>query len=178
MNFWGHLSTINHHKWLVMKHCFRVGLYKQGLLHDLSKYAPVEFYAGMKYYQGNCSPNEGERKEKGYSGAWLHHKGRNKHHMEYWLDYSKENQGKLSGVEMPIPYLAEMICDRVAASKTYLKDQYTNAAPWEYYQKNKSHYLIHPKTQELLEQLLQMLQQQGEEKTFAYLRKLVKESKK
>ena len=98
--------------------------------------------------------------------------------MEYWLDYSKENQGKLSGVEMPIPYLAEMICDRVAASKTYLKDQYTNAAPWEYYQKNKSHYLIHPKTQELLEQLLQMLQQQGEEKTFAYLRKLVKESKK
>ena len=86
-NAWGHLCTINHHKNLVMKGCFRLGLYKQGLLHDLSKYCPVEFFVGCKYYQGNMSPNNIERREKGYSLAWLHHKGRNKHHMEYWIDY-------------------------------------------------------------------------------------------
>ena len=87
MKFWKHLKTINHHKMLVMKGCFRVGLYKQGLLHDLSKYMPSEFLVGCKYYQGDVSPNNAERKDKGYSSAWLHHKGRNKHHMEYWIDY-------------------------------------------------------------------------------------------
>ena len=83
-----HLKTINHHKWLVMKECFQVGLYKQGLLHDLSKYSPSEFLVGCRYYQGNRSPNNAEREATGYSKAWLHHKGRNKHHYEYWIDYS------------------------------------------------------------------------------------------
>ena len=50
-----------------MKYCFKAGLYKQGLLHDLSKYAPIEFLPGVKYYQGTRSPNEIERLEKGYS---------------------------------------------------------------------------------------------------------------
>ena len=83
-----HLQTINHHKLLVMKHCFKVGLYKQGLLHDLSKYSPTEFLVGCRYYQGTRSPNNAEREATGYSTAWLHHKGRNKHHYEYWIDYS------------------------------------------------------------------------------------------
>ena len=82
-----HLHTINHHKWLVMKHCFALGLYRQGLWHDLSKYSPAEFIPGVKYYTGKSSPHNGERADLGYSGAWLHHKGRNKHHMEYWIDY-------------------------------------------------------------------------------------------
>ena len=90
MDFWGHLRTINHHKLLVMRHCFRVGLYRQGLTHDLSKYAPVEFFNGVRYFQGTRSPNDAERQAKGYSAAWLHHKGRNKHHMENWIDYNSQ----------------------------------------------------------------------------------------
>ena len=82
-----HLKTINHHKWLVCQGCFKVGLYKQGLLHDLSKYSPTEFLVGCKFYQGTRSPNNAEREVKGYSAAWLHHKGRNRHHYEYWLVY-------------------------------------------------------------------------------------------
>ena len=65
MKFWKHLKTINHHKMLVMKGCFRVGLYKQGLLHDLSKYMPSEFLVGCKYYQGDVSPNNAEREATG-----------------------------------------------------------------------------------------------------------------
>ena len=80
MKFWKHLKTITYHKWLVMKGCFRIGLYRQGLLHDMSKYSPAEFWVGCKYFQGNMSPNNVERLDKGYSSAWLHHKGRNKHH--------------------------------------------------------------------------------------------------
>ena len=85
-NFWRHLKTITHHRHLVMRGCFRVGLYRRGLLHDLSKYSPEEFWAGVKYYQGSRSPNTAEREDKGYSAAWMHHKGRNKHHFEYWTD--------------------------------------------------------------------------------------------
>ena len=73
MNIWKHFCTINHHKILVMRGCFQVGLIRQGLLHDLSKYSPTEFIVGCKYYQGNMSPNNAEREAVGYSSAWLHH---------------------------------------------------------------------------------------------------------
>ena len=86
VNAYRHFNTITHHKMLVMHYCFKAGLYKQGLLHDLSKYSPAEFLVGVKYYAGTKSPNTVERELKVYSGAWLHHKGRNKHHFEYWID--------------------------------------------------------------------------------------------
>lgn len=174
MYFWKHLYTINHHKWLVLKYCFRIGLYRQGLLHDMSKYSLTEFIPGIRYYTGHSSPNEGERQAKGYSSAWLHHKGRNKHHLEYWIDYSKQHNSQLHGVEMPFCYLAEMVCDRIAASKTYLKESYWNGAPLEYYEKNKHHTILHPNTQQQLEYLLHLLKEEGEPTLFAYLKKQLK----
>ena len=57
---WKHLCTILHHKNLVRAGCFKIGLYKQGLLHDMSKYTPTEFLVGCKYYQGTMSPNNAE----------------------------------------------------------------------------------------------------------------------
>ena len=87
MNAWRHFKTITHHKLLVMKYCFRIGLYRQGLLHDLSKYSPTEFCVGARYYQGTRSPNNAEREATGASRSWMHHKGRNRHHFEYWVDY-------------------------------------------------------------------------------------------
>lgn len=170
-NFWGHFKTITTHKMRVMRYCFKVGLYKQGLLHDLSKYSPVEFFAGVKYYQGHRSPNDKERLDKGYSAAWLHHKGRNKHHLEYWIDYTPQLGYQMGGIEMPVRYVVEMFCDRVSASQIYLREEYTNSAPWDYYIKSLDHYLIHPKTQALLEKMLLMLRDEGEEKTIAYIRR-------
>lgn len=170
MNWWNHLKTINHHKWLVMKSCFRLGMYKQGLLHDLSKYSPVEFMVGVKYYQGNRSPNTAEREARGYTSAWLHHKGRNKHHLEYWLDYAT-NTGGIEGMKMPVKYVVEMFCDRVAASKNYNRDAYTDSMPLEYYNKGKSKYLLHVESAELLERLLTMLAEQGENATFDYIKR-------
>ena len=119
MNIWKHFCTITNHKILVMKACFKVGLIRQGLLHDLSKYTPTEFLVGCKYYQGTISPNNAERLDKGYSSAWLHHKGRNKHHIEYWTDFDlPENP--------PMPYKSavECVCDKLAAtnSTTISKD--------------------------------------------------------
>lgn len=172
MKMLGHLKTINHHKKLVMQHCFKVGLYKQGILHDMSKYSPTEFLVGCMYYQGNRSPNNAEREEKGYSKAWLHHKGRNKHHYEYWIDYSLDPKEGIVGLPMPTEYVVEMCMDRIAASKTYMGDAYTDDAPLRYYENGaaKLGKMIHPETAELLKSLLTMLAEQGEEETFRYIR--------
>mgnify|MGYP003304157542 CR=1 FL=1 len=78
-----------------MKACFRLGLYKQGLLHDLSKYSPVEFLVGVKYYQGDSSPIDAAKKDKGYSMAWFHHRGRNLHHHVMWIDNFDETVKKI-----------------------------------------------------------------------------------
>ena len=166
-----HFKTITYHKYLVMKGCFAVGLYRQGICHDLSKYSWTEFRVGAKYYQGNRSPNNAEREDIGYSSAWLHHKGRNKHHFEYWIDYDVEgNSTILAGMKMPVKYVAEMFCDRVAASRIYNKDKYKDSDPLDYYIKGLGHYIMHPETDELLHNLLKMLADKGEEYTFAYIK--------
>ena len=179
---WKHFCTITRHKNLVMAGCFKVGLYRQGLLHDLSKYSPTEFLVGCKYYQGNMSPNNAERKDKGYSLAWLHHKGRNKHHLEYWIDYGVSNEnGKehrgMVGMKMPVRYVCEMFIDRISASKNYQKEQYTDHSALDYFLKGKDHYLIHPDTEALLWYLLLMLAKRGEKDTFAFVKNEVLKGK-
>ena len=152
-----------------MKNCFKVGLYRQGLLHDMSKYSPAEFWVGCRYFQGNRSPNNAEREEKGYSLACLHYNGRNKHHYEYWIDYGLEGEPMLTGMKMPKKYVGEMLMDRIAASKIYMKDKYTDTSPLEYYLHGIAGDWMHKDTRALLEDLLYMLAADWEEKTFVYL---------
>ena len=172
MKPWQHFKTITHHRFLVMTGCFRVGLYWQGLTHDLSKYSPTEFMAGAKYYQGTRSPNAAEREEKGYSVAWMHHKGRNPHHYEYWTDMNRAT-GRYESVPMPRKYLAEMIMDRRAACMTYQGDDYTDASAYAYFAKSRERNLMHPELQRQLEFLLAMLRDRGEKETFRYIKEEV-----
>lgn len=172
-----HFSTITKHRHKVISHCMKAGIGFQGLFHDLSKYAPVEFISGAKYYQGQRSPNERERELYGYSKAWMHHKGRNRHHFEYWSDYNPKTKVN-EPVKMPYNYLAEMFCDRVAASKIYNGEKYEDSFPLNYFLKAKATRFIHPETSDELEELLTMLAEKGEKETFAHLKKRVKEYKK
>ena len=146
-NAWHHFLTITHHKLVVMEGCFKVGLFKQGLLHDLSKYSWEEFRTGVKYYQGTRSPNAAE----------------------------KEDNWKIVGVKMPVNYLAEMVMDRIAASKIYQGKNYTDAAPYTYFSRNKEFIVMHPETKACLDKILLMLKEKGERKTFAYIRKLLRD---
>lgn len=170
----GHWRTINEHKLLVMKHCFRVGLYRQGLLHDLSKYMPSELLMGFMYYDdGKSSPNNQERKDKGYSYAWMHHKGRNRHHFEYWSDYAMQPADPkypLQAVQMPRKYVAEMLMDRISASKNYNKETYTDHDPLKYFERGKGHYLMHPQTEKELRGMLRILDERGEEELFRFVK--------
>lgn len=169
-NFKGHLYTVTQHKYEVMKNCFKCGIIWQGLMHDMSKFSPSEFFVGVTHYQGYKSPNEGEREDYGYSKAWMHHKGRNKHHFEYWTDYNPETK-IMSPVRMPKRYVVEMFCDRVAASKVYMGEAYTDESPLNYFLKGKQRRNIHHETSKELEHLLVMLVEKGEKETFKHIRK-------
>lgn len=172
---WNHFRTITRHRHLVIRHCWKAGIFWQGLQHDLSKYSPTEFLPGARYYQGNRSPNEKEREVLGYSVAWMHHKGRNKHHFEYWNDYNPKEK-RVMPVKMPARYLAEMFCDRLAASKVYAGDQYQQDHSLRYFQNSNARKrgMLHPETEAKLMELLEILAQQGEEAAFAAVRELVK----
>ena len=175
MRIFRHLRTIHEHRKLVREGCFRVGLYYQGLTHDLSKYSPQEFFVGAKYYQGYRSPNNAEREKKGFSSAWLHHKGRNKHHFEYWVDYNLDQNDVKTTIptQMPKKYLVEMYIDRVAASATYNKGHFMYDLPYKYYLKGKDKKMIEVRTRYELEKLLAMLAEQGPDATEEYIRKVL-----
>lgn len=168
-----HFIVITKHRHAVCRHCFKAGIPLRGLLHDLSKYSPTEFFAGAKYYQGNRSPNEKQRELFGYSSAWLHHKGRNRHHFEYWCDVDPVLK-VYKPVKMPVKFFKEMFCDRVAASKIYQGKNYTSAHPYNYFKGGNAASSMHPETAVLLEKTLLMLRDDGEEATFNYLKKLKK----
>lgn len=171
-----HFCTITKHRHLVICNCFKAGIFWQGLLHDLSKYSPTEFAEGVKFYAGTKSPTEGARRELGFSRAWVHHQGRNKHHFEYWRDYNPVTH-TYEAVKMPLKYVKEMFCDRVAAGKVYLGKNYTDDNPIQYFQKGIAKTLMHPETAELLEGWLFRLQREGEKATFKYIKSLKEEKK-
>ena len=176
MKAWEHFKTITYHRWLVMLGCFRVGLYWQGLTHDLSKYSRVEFGAGAKYYQGVRSPNAAEREDKGYSEAWMHHKGRNRHHYEYWTDMNMQTK-RYESVPMPRKYLVEQVMDRRAACMVYQGKNYHPGSELEYLMNSRERLLMHDKNRQQLEYILTMLRDKGEERTFRYLKKSVLKGK-
>ena len=175
--FFGHLHTVTRHRHIVIKNCARAGILWQGLKHDLSKYSPTEFIPGVKYYTGDRSPNEGERRDLGYSKAWIHHKGRNKHHFEYWQDISIQTH-KYEYMSMPYRYVAEMFCDRVAASKIYRGKEYVDSDPLNYFVGRHAKSIMNPETARDLEELLSMLAEKGEKQTFKYLKQEIKRRKK
>ncbi len=164
-----HFNTITKHRHKVIVHAAKCGIMWQGLFHDMSKYSFSEFWVGAENWQGTRSPNEGERASKGYSVAWMHHKGRNRHHFEYWTDYNPQTH-LMSPVPMPHKYLIEMFCDRIAASKIYQGKNYKPEHPLEYFLRAKKRRVIHPETSLKLEYLLTMLKEKGEKETFKFIK--------
>lgn len=172
VNFFKHLSTVHNHRMIVMKMAFKCHMYYQGLTHDLSKYTPTELFISAKYFLGYRSPIGNERKHIGYSRIYLHHKGRNKHHAEYWFDpYAKNRR-----IIMPDKYILESVLDRIAAAKNYLKDDYYDGAAYDYYLKDKqiTDYL-HEEEKDKFSYLLIYLKDNGEEKLLKLIKNLYKE---
>ena len=137
-----HLHKVNKHRYYVCKNCFKAHQYKRGLLHDLSKYSPVEFFESVKYYQGTYSPIDACKKENGWSKAWLHHRGRNKHHWEYWID--NINNGYPEAILMPYEYAVEMLCDYIGAGQAYQGKDWTPLKELEWWHNKQNNVFMHP----------------------------------
>lgn len=156
-NIIGHFCTVTKHKWVVFKLCCKAGIPWRGLIHDLSKYAPTEFWEGVKYYQGNRSPIERCKEKEGYSKAWLHHKGRNKHHFDYWHDF--ETSKEL--IVIPYVYTIEIICDNLAAGIVYNGKNWTKKTQLNYWNYVQNKEYIHPKIQAFMGAIYREISQKG-----------------
>ena len=153
-NFIGHWNTVAEHRKWVRHYCFKMGLYWQGLTHDLSKYHPVEFLESVKYYQGTRSPIDACKEANGYSMAWFHHRGRNKHHHCYWVD--NFDQGMTFNI-MPYKYFVEMLCDYLGAGRAYMGRNFSYAKEREWWQGKRKTIAMHPKQIEMLDAIFDRL---------------------
>ena len=161
INIFKHLKLVTKHKYLVFKFSIRVGIPFRGLIHDLSKFSFTEFCESVKYYNGKRSPISICKEKNGYSKAWLHHKGRNKHHLEYWVDLTAPNKAPI----IPYKYLAEMVCDKLSASIAYGGKDWTNSSQHEYWQKEKQKEILNPKVQNFFDEVFLEVKENGIEKT-------------
>jgi len=161
--YWRHFKTITKHKFIVTSLCFKCGYIWRGLTHDLSKYTPTEFFSSARYFQGNRSPIDAEKEAVGYSKAWLHHKGHNPHHWEYWIDYLGTYENKPA--KIPFEYVVEMMCDWIAASIVYSKVEcdYNKpfSIPYDYYQTVKTTRIFHKDTEKLIDCMLYVIKSQS-----------------
>ena len=157
-NIFKHVNLVMHHKWVVFKLCCKVGLPWRGFMHDWSKFSPIEFWESVKYYDGHRSPITVCKSINGYSKAWLHHKGRNKHHFQYWVDLALPQQ---QAILMPYKYAAEMVCDQLAAGIIYNGDKWTPNTQLDYYINREVKNITHPQIDKFLIAVFTEVSQNG-----------------
>ena len=168
-NFFLHLKKILVHKFWVAHYCFKLKLYKRGILHDMSKFSPIEFWEGVKYYQGTRSPIDACKEEKGYSLAWQHHKGRNRHHYQYWVD--DHDHGGIP-IVMPFEDVMEMICDYLGAGRAYYGKEFTYVKELKWWlEKAKQPMLMAPETIKFTDDIMRFL---AAAETFPSMNALIK----
>ncbi|MBQ3408889.1 MAG: catalase [Clostridia bacterium] len=170
-----HIMLVTKHRWIVFKLAIKAGIPWRGFVHDLSKFSPTEFFESVKYYNGKRSPLHVARENIGYSKAWLHHKGRNKHHFEYWVDISKTEQ---IGVFLPYKYMVEAVCDKLSAGMVYNGKKWTKEEPLKYWNdiEKNAPVVKHPGTIEFMDIVLKKIADEGIDE--AVNRKYLKETYK
>lgn len=154
-NAWLHFKKICTHKYWVGYYCFKAGIPWRGIKHDLSKFHPVEFWESVKYYQGDRSPIDACKEANGVSQAWMHHKRRNSHHYEYYVDnFDKGGEA----VQMPFEDALEMVCDYLGAGRAYSGKKFTYKGELEWWKnKSKNGIAMHPQTKMFVTLMLSQL---------------------
>ena len=160
-NFFKHIKLVCKHRWLVFRFSLKLGIPFRGFMHDFSKFSYDEFWESVKYYDGKISPITRCKQTEGYSKAWLHHKGRNKHHFQYWVDLGTKGVAPV----IPYKYMAEMICDKLSASITYNGKNWNNSSEYEYWKHEKTRTIINPKIENFLEEVFLEIKDKGIDKT-------------
>ena len=160
-NIIGHIKTVTKHKWIVFKLACKAGIHWRGFWHDFSKFSPTEFGESIKYYVGVHSPITEAKKDKGYSDAWLHHKGRNKHHLEYWIDFDAKPVVPV----IPYKYAVEKVCDDLSAGMVYNGKNWKQDTQYNYYMLQREKVLVHPKIDNFLTEVFLQVKENGVKQT-------------
>lgn len=147
MKFFKLLKRIVIHKFWVAYYCFQLGLYWQGITYDLSKFSLTEIKGALKYWNDFKSSLAYEKELNGYSETFLHHRGHNPHHYEYWI-HSLDEGGVAA--EMPRKYALELICDYLAACRTYRGNPKEEYKWWEEHSPKMK---IHRRTKQYLNRI-------------------------
>ena len=153
MKWFKHLKTVLTHKYWVWTFGRKFGIGWQTFWHDMSKFNPIEFGESVKYWTGTRSPIDVCKEKNGVSMAWMHHKGRNPHHYEYWQD-----NFDMGGhpVKMPDKYRKEMLCDYLAAGRAYKGKAFTLHDEYAWWRNKKSKPLaMHPSTFEYIDSCME-----------------------
>lgn len=150
-----HFKKICKHKWHVFCYCMKVGMPWRGIKHDMSKFSPTEFWESVRYYQGNRSPIDACKEAEGVSKAWMHHKGRNSHHYEYWQDnFDKGGEPMV----MPLKDTIELLCDYLGAGRAYMGKEFSYNAEYLWWQNKCSKPIaMHPVTKEFITVVLESM---------------------
>lgn len=149
MHYFKYIDYVFRHKFYVLIECFKRGIFLRGILHDLSKFLPSEFFAYSEFlYNPKTITTHDE-----FRKAVLLHKRRNKHHWEYWV---MRDDAKYEEVVFPmdIDYATEMICDWVGTGKAVgnlspKNDPYKEVREW--YIEHNDQLVLHPYTRNYIE---------------------------
>jgi hypothetical protein len=153
-----YLSYVIRHKWFVFLECCKLGIPYLGIIHDISKFKPSEWFPYTEYFYGNNEGIKKGRDETGYyqagdtidekfNYAWLLHQKRNKHHWQWWVLPMDDGSTKI--FDMPLIYKKEMMADWFGAGRA---QGTPNTKAW--YKKNRDKMKLHPKTREWVEKVL------------------------
>lgn len=143
------------HKWYTFIACYKLGVPWRGVVHDLSKFLPDEWFPYLWLHYGwmsPCSPQEKLRRKSRYRLAWLRHVHRNPHHWQWWVFQAKRNAKKV--LPMPKDYACEMLADWYGAARAQGNIKDNAVSFWFHEQLKTEMILLHPETQEFIEELI------------------------
>jgi len=159
MKYLKYLSYLLRHKYYVTIECFKIGLYWQGIVHDLSKLRPSEFFPYVNFFYSNEKEENDSRQNRygkpdiediKFDTAWLKHIHRNPHHWQHWILQKDDGENKC--LPMPNKYKKEMIADWRGAGKA--QGHGNNIIEW--YTENRLKMIFHPTTRMLIEEELKI----------------------
>lgn len=146
-----YLKYVLRHKWYVFIACCKLGQVWRGIMHDMSKFLPDEWFAYANYfYNSDGSPRTKDSPESSaaFQLAWLKHQHRNPHHWQHWV--LREDSGLTLVLPMPLKYVKEMVADWRGAGKAINgKD---DVIKWYAY--NRGQMLLAKETRTYVEELI------------------------
>ena len=179
MKYLKYLNYLIRHKWFVLIECYKVGIIWRGIIHDLSKLRPSEFFFYADHFYGTqkekscyscfhkiwnsqCEFNGSGIGDGEQASQCKDYKVIDEQFDYAWLLHQKRNKhhwqwwvltedyGIVKVLDMPLKYRLEMLADWRGAGRA----QGNKMSTKEWYEANKDNMKLHPDTRMWVEDML------------------------